>query len=113
MYKLIHNVLGTDYTVMLGDKDQLNMLEENMGECRTFSKKILVSTEQDDCTEEELKVRTQEIIAHEFFHAYANEAGLDVDPDTEERIANFFMKTWKKMNNSILEVLRYTRFLDK
>ena len=108
MKSLIHSVLGTDYEVLLGDKDEIGIADENMGECRVYAKKILVSTEQDDCTKEELKMRTQEILAHEFFHAYANEAGLDIDPDTEERIANFFMKTWKKMNNSILEVLKET-----
>ena len=112
MKKLIHSVLGTYYEVMLGEKDQLDMSEENMGECRSYSKKILVSTSQDDCTEEELRVRTQEVVAHELFHAYANEAGLDLDPDTEEKVASFFMKTWKKMNNSILEVLDESGFLD-
>ena len=112
MKKLIHNVLGTDYEVILDEKDQLDMLEENMGECRIYSKKILVSISQNDCTEEELRVRTQEIVTHEFFHAYANEAGLDIDPDTEEMLATFFMKMWRKMNNSILEVLDKTGFLD-
>lgn len=112
MKSLIHSVLGTNYEVLLGDRDEIGIAEENMGECRSFSKKILVSTTQDDCTEEELRVRTQEVVAHEIFHAYVNEAGLDLTPDTEERVASFFMKTWRKINNSILEVLDKTGFLD-
>lgn len=113
MNKLIHNVLGTPYEVLLGDRKEICMSEDNMGECRVYSKKVLVCTEQGDCTEEELEVRVQEIIAHEFFHAYANEAGLDLDGDTEEMIATFFMKNWRKMNDSILTVLDETGFLDK
>lgn len=112
MNKLIHSVLGTKYEVLLGDREEIGISKDNMGECRNYSKKILVSTEQDDCTEEELMIRTQEIVAHEIFHAYANEAGLDLTPDTEEMVANFFMKTWRKMNNSILEVLDESGFLD-
>lgn len=113
MTRVTNNVLGTPYEVLLGTKSQIGISEENMGECRSYSKKILVSTEQDDCTEEELMVRTQEIVAHEIFHAYANEAGLDLTPDTEEMVANFFMKTWRKMNNSILEICDESGFLDK
>lgn len=113
MKKSVHNVLGTPYEVLLGNRDEINMSDENMGECRVYSKKILVCTEKGDCTDEELEVRVQEIIAHEFFHAYANEAGLDLDSDTEEMVATFFMKTWRKMSDSILAVLDETGFLDK
>lgn len=113
MNKLIHNVLGTPYEVLLGDREEINIDKENMGECRVYSKKVLVCTEKGDCTEEELEVRVQEILAHELFHAYANEAGLDLDSDTEEMVATFFMKNWRKMNNSILTVLDETGFLDK
>ena len=113
MKKLVHNIMGTDYEVLLGQKLEIGISDENMGECRNYSKKILVSTEQDDCTDRELEVRTQEVVAHEIFHAYANEAGLDLTPDNEEMVANFFMKTWRKMNNSILTVLDETGFLDK
>jgi len=112
MIKMTHEIMGTPYEVLLGDKVEIGISEENMGECRSYSKKILVSTEQDDCTEEELRVRTQEVVVHEIFHAYANEAGLDLTPDNEEMVANFFMKTWRKMNNSILEICDESGFLD-
>ena len=111
--ELIHSVLGTPYTLKLGDRKEINMPDDNMGECRIYSKQILVCTEIGDCTERELEVRIQEIVAHEIFHAYMNEAGVDLEPDTEEMLATFFMKNWRKMNNSILEVLDETGFLDK
>ena len=112
MQKFVHSVLGTEYEVLFGTRKEIHMSEDNMGECRVYAKKILVCTEKGDCTEEELEVRVQEIVAHEIFHAYANEAGLDLDPDTEEMVASFFMKTWRKMNNSILVVLDKSGFLD-
>ena len=104
------NIMGTDYTVRFGSKKFLGMSEENMGECRVFSKEILVCTTQDDCSAEELEVRTLEIIAHEIFHAYANEAGLDLEPDVEERVATFFMKNFDKMNDTIEELYQKWRF---
>ena len=102
MNKIMHSVLGTVYEVLFGDREELHMSDDNMGECRVYGKKVLVCTESGDCSKEELEVRTTEIIAHEIFHAYANEAGLDLDNDTEEMVAIFFMKNWKKMSDSIL-----------
>lgn len=98
------NIMGTDYEIKFGSKKFLGMKEEDIGECKIFSKEILVCTEAQDCNAEELKVRTMEIIAHEVFHAYANEAGLDLEPDVEERVATFFMKNYVKMNDTIEEL---------
>lgn len=112
MKKLVHSVLGTKYEVLLGDRDEIGIAEENMGECRVYAKKILVCTEQGDCTEEELRVKVQEIVAHEFLHAYLNEAGVDLEDGNEEKLCDFYMKNWRKLNNSILEVLDKSGFLD-
>lgn len=111
--KILHNVLGTNYTVETGDRKTLDMCEEHSGECKVYTKEILVCTEKEDCTKEELNLVVSEIVAHEIFHAYVNEAGIDIDERTEEAMASFFMKNWRKMNNSILEVLDVTGFLDK
>ena len=113
MKKLVHNVLDTPYEVLFGERTDTGMSEDNMGECKVYAKQILVCTEQGECTEKELEVKVQEIVAHEIFHAYVNEAGLDLDPDEEELVATFYMKNWRKMNNSILSVLDETGFLDK
>ena len=89
MKSLIHSVLGTDYEVLIGCRDEINIAEENMGECRVYAKKILVCTDQGDCTEEELRVKVQEIVAHEFLHAYLNEAGVDLTDGDEEKLCDF------------------------
>ena len=108
------DVLGTTYEVSLGDKEEIGLDKDHLGECRIFGKKILVKTSQDDCKDlEELRLRTQETVAHEIFHAFINESGVDLEPDIEEQIACFYMKNWRKMSNSILEVLDETGFLDK
>lgn len=113
-YKLIEcDVLGTPYLVKLGKRDLIDIDEENMGECRTYAKEIRVCSVDDKCTEQELKVRTQEIVAHEFLHAYLNEAGIELDEGIEEKLCFFFMKNWRKINNSILKVLDEIGLLDK
>ena len=112
MFKTTHSVLGTDYEILLGTREEISLSEENMGECRPYSKKILVSTEQEDCDEEELMRRTQEIVAHELFHAYLNEAGIQLEERDEELLCDFMMKSWRKYNNSVLSVLEESGFLD-
>lgn len=112
MKSLIHSVLGTHYEVLIGSRDEIGIAEENMGECRVYAKKILVCTDRGDCTEEELRVKVQEIIAHEFLHAYLNEAGVDLTDGDEEKLCYFYMKNWRKLNNSVLEVLDKSGFLD-
>ena len=108
----LHNILGTEYTVMFGSRKELNLSEEYMGECHIYSKKILVCTEIGELSEEELRVRVQEILSHEFLHAYLNEAGVDLVNGDEEKVCDFYMKNWRKLNNSILEVLDENGFLD-
>ena len=113
-YKLVEcDVLGTPYLVKLGKRDLIDVDEANMGECLTYAKEIKVCTSDEKCTEAELKVRTQEIVAHEFLHAYLNEAGVSLEEETEEKICYFFMKNWRKLNNSILKVLDEIGMLDK
>lgn len=107
------NVLDTPYLVKLGRRDLIGIDDENMGECKTYGKQIIVCTVDEKCSDKEIKVRTQEVIAHEFFHAFLNEAGIELDPEVEERVCTFFMKNWRKMNNSILKVLDEIGFLDK
>lgn len=105
MKELKIDVMGCPYKVLVGKADEIHIDKENMGECRTRGKKILVKTDKEDCKKRELEVRTQEILAHEIFHAYLNECGLELDSQVEEQLANFYMKNWRKMNNSVLECL--------
>ena len=110
---LLHDVLGTEYEIMFGTKEKIGLSEEHMGLCKVYAKQILVHIGADDCDEKELKKRTEEIVAHELFHAYLNESGIEIDEEVEEVIANFYTKNWRKMNNSILEVLGRSGYLNK
>ena len=110
--RVIHNVLGTVYEVFLGKREEIGVDECNAGECRIYSKQIKVCTDRDDCTEEELKAKIREILAHEVFHAYINEAGIDLDDQVEELLATFFMKNWKKMFNSVTELIEKAEKVD-
>lgn len=112
MKRLVHSVLGTEYEILFGNRDEISISEENMGECYIYSKKILVCTEKGEISEEELRVKVQEIVAHEFLHAYLNEAGVDIENGDEEKLCDFYMKNWRKLNNSILKVLDESGFLD-
>ena len=112
MKELKIDVMGCPYRVLVGKADEIHIDKENMGECRTWGKKILVKTDKEGCKKRELEVRTQEILAHEIFHAYLNECGLELDSQVEEQLANFFMKNWRKMNNSVLECLDELGLLD-
>lgn len=112
MKELIHNILGTPYKIQFGKKKKIDMEEVNMGECRIYSKEIKVATDKEDCREDELRARLVEVVAHEVFHAYVNEAGLDLEPEVEELMCTFYMKNWRKLSNSVLQILDETGLLD-
>lgn len=106
MTELKKDILGTTYTMQFsGDKKEIDLDEENMGECRGYSKEIKVYTGVEEVTRAEFDQRTAEIISHEVLHAYLNEAGLDLGEEAEERMCDFYMKNWRKLSNTILDVL--------
>ena len=111
---LVHNIMGTEYTVKFGSREEIGLSQENLGLCRIYEKEILVCTEMGDCkTSKEWGRQTTEILAHEIFHAYVNESGVDLEvEDAEEVMAYFYMKNWRKMNNSILGILDEMGLLD-
>ena len=90
-------ILGTPYIVKCGSREEIGLSVENDGECRIYSKEILVFDDK-SLSEEERSVKLQEVFAHEFLHAYFNEAGVDLEPQVEENIACFFMKNWRKLS---------------
>lgn len=104
------DVLGTNYTVLIGARKDMDIQDGFMGECRIYSKQILVCTDKEQITDEELKVRVQEVVAHELLHAYLNEAGVDISCGDEEKMCDFYMKNWWKLHKSILEVLEVYGF---
>lgn len=107
------SVLGTPYTVKVGEREEVGLCKENDGECRQYSHIIKVhhSLEGvDDIGERDQ--RTEEIVAHEMFHAFVAESGLDISEDIEENLACWYMKVWRKMNNNILQVLDENHLLE-
>ena len=101
-----------DFDEEFADDEEAPIMDGNEEDVKEVEKKILVCTDQGDCTEEELRVKVQEIVSHEFLHAYLNEAGVDLTDGDEEKLCDFYMKNWRKLNNSILEVLDKSGFLD-
>lgn len=112
--KVIHtDVLGTDYEVNVGKRKELSLPRHLAGQCAPFLQKILVEHSMRKCgTEKERDGRTTEVVAHEIFHAYVRESGLDLDEDVEETLAIWYEKMWRKMNNSICGVLDELGLLD-
>ena len=96
MKKFVREIMGTPYIFKFGKREDINLKDEYLGLCCKYSKEILVSTDKGECTEEDLKVRTQEVVAHEILHAYLNECGLEIGDVNEELLADFFMKNWRK-----------------
>lgn len=95
------DVLGTKYVVKIGTTSQIGISAEHLGECRIYAHEILVRTDRDDCSLEELTERTKQVLAHELFHAYLNECGLDVGDESEELLADWFMKVYEKLFSAI------------
>lgn len=107
------NVLGTEYEVVFGKRKEIGVPKTVGGQCYSYQHKISVEHSMRDCQKkEERDGRTVDVLAHEMFHAYVEESGLDISPDTEEQLACWYMKMWRKMNNSILQCLDKMNLLD-
>ena len=98
------SILGSIYKVLFGKRKDIKLNEEYLGECRSYSREIKVCTDVLDCREDELKVRNLEVISHEVFHAYINEAGIELDENVEEMLASFYQKNHLKMEDTISEI---------
>ena len=106
MIEFVHNVLGTDYDVKLGSRAELEMPIEYCGLCKEYTKEILVCNDKENgISDREMRERVKEILAHEIFHAYLNEAGLVINHEDEERLCDFYMKNWRKLTNSMKEIV--------
>lgn len=107
------NILGTYYEVSFGDIKEIGLSEDLTGQCSRFLKKIVVEHSMRDCEcETEKNRRTQETTAHEVFHAFVHESGLELEDDVEERLAVWFSRNWRKMNNTIIDLLDKLDILD-
>lgn len=99
------DVLGTSYKFKYGHRDNLSMDEEHSGECRYYSKQVMIEHSMCDVESElERDNRSLEILAHEVFHAFTHESGLQLSEKQEEDLACWYSRMWNKMNNVIYKV---------
>lgn len=105
--KVLHtNILGVDYEVQVGKRKELGLPKSLQGQCSYHLHEIKVEHSHRGCsTDEEGDKRAQGVVAHEIFHAFVKESGLDLDEAVEEKLAVWYEEQWRKMNNSILGVL--------
>ena len=101
------SVLGVEYSVMFGNREELELDSERDGECHLFNKTVKVLLEKDDVCicESDVNERAKEILTHELLHAFLCESGYDISEDEEERLCNWYMRVWKRLDNCIYEVL--------
>lgn len=104
------SILGDTYSVEYGSKEKIGINEMFSGECRVFEKKILISTDKEECNSFEIVERVKEVTAHEVLHAYFNSSGLElssVSPDNvEEVMCSFYQKHYDKVHSTVMECLR-------
>lgn len=113
MRTLHTEVLGQDYEVKVGKRKELGLPKSLQGQCAYLLNEIKVEHSMRECESEvEKEKRTAGTVAHEIFHAYVHESGLDIDEATEERLAVWYETMWRKMNNSIIGVLDELGLLD-
>ena len=112
--KTIHtNVLGTDYEVQVGKRKEIGTPKRLSGQCCPYLHSIQVEHSMRGCnTKTERDGRTTGTVAHEIFHAYVRESGIDLDEATEERLAVWYETMWRRMNNTILDVLDELGLID-
>lgn len=99
-------VLGTEYIVEMGTKEEVGLPEDLIGMCDVFNKKIGVfygELEKDE-PKGVAELRAREIINHELAHAYIKESGMNISGEMEETICTFLEVNLRKMCNSCLEV---------
>lgn len=101
-------LMGSVWNVSVGSRKEIGLAEGYQGLCCTYAKTILISDDKDDCaTDAEVAVRVEETLAHELIHAYISESGITLDEEVEEVLANFYMKNWIKLKESMEECSKY------
>ena len=112
--KTLHtNILGADYEVNVGKRKEIGLPKHLRGQCAPFLHNISVEHSMRQMrTEEERDKFTANVVAHEVFHAFVKESGLELPEDLEERLATWYEEHWRKMNNSICNILDELNLLD-
>lgn len=76
MQTLKIDVCGTEYTVLIGKREELDLLPDHCGDCRSYGKKqIQICTDQFE-DEKDNRELMKEVVCHELSHAFLYESGL-------------------------------------
>lgn len=107
------NVLGTDYNILYKDSKDDSYLDGKYAYCNFLTKEIVVRTNIDELTEEEIEIRHKRTLRHETLHAYLYESGLDTESEwaRNEEMIDFFAIQFEKIyktydKNGMLELKR-------
>lgn len=91
------NVLETPYLCMVGKREELKDLDNDLqGCCRNYTKEILICDEFDGASKAEYSVALEEVVTHELSHAFLYESGM-VSYSSDERLVE-----WLSINVSKL-----------
>ena len=109
MKEFIVDVMGSGYCVRCGLPSEISIGEYNAGECKIYSKVILIDLDKRDCTFAEMMIKLGEVCAHEMLHAFLNEAGIDFDNCNEEGMCYFYMKNYLRLHEAVTYVIEVVR----
>lgn len=70
------NILGTEYTIQIKDKDADPFLNQCDGYCDKTTHKIVIAAEDDNNELGNYEVYQKKILRHEIIHAFLFESGL-------------------------------------
>lgn len=90
------SILGTEYTVKYGTREEIGLDKDKDGQCRYYPKEIVVTTEVDGETEFERREYTEEVFRHEVAHAILYESGL-IEFSYNELLVNWLSVNAPKM----------------
>lgn len=104
------SVLGTEYQILLENKNDNPKLEEATGLCEQYSKKIILDT-LDDAKKDVMCVENiweyeKKVLRHEIIHAFLGESGLRGSSEwaENEEMVDWFAIQFPKILKAIEEV---------
>ena len=99
------NILGEEYLVKVGKREEIKIGSEYDGLCYTFDKILYIVEDKEDIKTAEGEVENlSEIIAHEVSHAYVYESGYSASDD-EEALVVWLSRNARKITNTVIEIL--------
>lgn len=104
------NILGTEYQILVQNKKENPKLENAIGVCEQYSKKIILDTledaKQDVMCVENVEEFQKKVLRHEIIHAFLGESGLRTSSDwaENEEMVDFFAIQFPKMLKAFQDV---------